>query len=121
MSKLFGFLPQQHIRQAATFDLLLKKGKRVATDCFVGCFLPTSLAYPRLGLIVSKRSCPLAVRRNYYKRKIREYFRVNQHALSGVDMVVLLRSSAENKTDRDQSACLEELFSTLAAQRNGRS
>lgn len=46
------------------------------------------LAWPRLGLIVGKKTARLAVQRNYMKRLLRELFRIRQHQLSPVDLVV---------------------------------
>lgn len=45
-------------------------------------------ASARLGIVVSKRSIPQAVERNYCKRLAREVFRAERNALAGVDLVV---------------------------------
>ena len=42
----------------------------------------------RLGLVVTKKGNPKAVRRNRIKRIIREQFRRQAHALPAVDIVV---------------------------------
>jgi ribonuclease P protein component len=42
----------------------------------------------RLGLIVPKRYLPRAVDRNRAKRLVREWFRLQQHALTGQDILV---------------------------------
>jgi ribonuclease P protein component len=44
-----------------------------------------------LGLAIAKKSLRLAVERNRVKRIVRESFRLNQHGLTGVDIVVLSR------------------------------
>jgi len=69
--------------------------------------------YPRLGIVVSKRNCALAVNRNRIKRIIREQFRLKQHALHGIDLVVLLKSSTKKIGDQEQAEWLEKLFSQL--------
>lgn len=49
------------------------------------------LGHPRLGLVVSKKSCRLANARNRLKRLLRESFRLHQQELAGLDIVVLSR------------------------------
>lgn len=119
MSKSLQFQLKQHIRCAAKFDTVLKQGKRLSNDAFVFCYVEAEVDYPRLGMIVAKRHCRLAVSRNRIKRKIREHFRLNQHALRAVDLVVLLRSSTEKIPDREQDQWLEKLFSHLVLPQNG--
>ena len=52
----------------------------------------------RLGLIVSKKTAKLAVQRNYMRRVIRELFRLNQHKLPMIDLVIQIQKAFE-KTD----------------------
>jgi ribonuclease P protein component len=50
------------------------------------------LTESRLGLIVPKRHVPRAVDRNRIKRLLREWFRLNQDALQGSDVLVRVTS-----------------------------
>lgn len=52
---------------------------------------PNPLSRPRLGLVIAKKHVRLASQRNRVKRLIRESFRLNQHDLPGLDIVVLAR------------------------------
>ena len=52
----------------------------------------------RLGLIVSKKTAKLAVQRNYMRRVVRELFRLNQHKLPMIDLVIQIQKAFE-KTD----------------------
>ncbi|GHC29081.1 ribonuclease P protein component [Aidingimonas halophila] len=47
--------------------------------------------HPRLGLVISKKSARRAVDRNRVKRVTRESFRLRQHRLPAVDIVILAR------------------------------
>jgi ribonuclease P protein component len=51
----------------------------------------SELDHPRLGLVVAKKHVKLAVQRNRLKRLIRESFRLRQHQLPALDIVVLSR------------------------------
>ena len=58
------------------------------------------LQNPRLGLTIAKKKEKTAVGRNRIKRIIRDSFRLNQHNLPNIDIVVIARNQigeAENK------------------------
>lgn len=115
MSKPFGFLSKQRIRRAAEFQIVFKQGKRLFEACFVCHFLKTERDYARLGVVTNKRNCRHATDRNRIRRQIRERFRLLQHQLIGMDLVVALKSSVEKITDQEQAQCIEKLFSQLVA------
>jgi len=75
---------------------------------------PNGLTHPRLGLVVGKKVAKRAVRRNYIKRTVREWFRQNRHQLGGVDYVV--RSKLVFGRDKSSEAvmALSALFAKLA-------
>ncbi|PIE25167.1 MAG: ribonuclease P protein component [Neptuniibacter caesariensis] len=52
---------------------------------------PNNLGQPRLGFVISKKNVRQAVKRNRVRRIIRESFRLNQHSLPAVDIIVLAR------------------------------
>lgn len=52
---------------------------------------PNDLGYPRIGLVISKKSMRRAVDRNRIKRLVRESIRFQQHRLPAVDIVILSR------------------------------
>ena len=52
---------------------------------------PNKLGYPRLGIVVAKKTDRRAVRRNYMKRVLREWFRLNRHRMPGSDLVIRVR------------------------------
>lgn len=58
------------------------------------------LEHPRLGFVISKKNVRRAVKRNHVRRIIRESFRLNQHDLPPVDMIILARPGLG-----DVSAC----------------
>ena len=116
---MFRFLSKHHIRQASEFDAVFKQGKRIVADCFAFYFIKTERDYPRLGMVISKRNCALAVNRNRIKRVIREQFRLNQHLISTVDLVVTLKSPLKKMSDEEQGECIKKLFSQLTTYCDG--
>ncbi|CUA83423.1 MULTISPECIES: ribonuclease P protein component [Gulbenkiania] len=75
---------------------------------------PNPLGHPRLGLVVGKKTAKRANRRNYIKRTVREWFRLNQHALGSADYVVRARLSFTRDTRADAVTALSALFAKLA-------
>jgi ribonuclease P protein component len=50
--------------------------------------MPTERDYPRLGIVVSKKTARRAVARNYMRRVIREWFRHHREQMTGHDLVI---------------------------------
>ena len=118
MSK-FSFLPKYHIRSAATYGVVLRQGKRLSHNGFVFTFLKHDRGYPRLGMMIGKKYCRLAVRRNHIRRVIRERFRYHQRELMNIDLVVTLKTSMEKISDQEQTQCIEQLFLELITRSAG--
>ena len=55
---------------------------------------PNQLTGPRLGVIVSKKNVPSAVKRNHLKRIVRESFRTNKHIITTYDVVVICKKNS---------------------------
>lgn len=51
-------------------------------------YQPNSLGYARFGIVASKKIARRAVARNYMRRVLREWFRLNREQLGTVDMVI---------------------------------
>lgn len=82
-------LPKQaKLLKTDDFSSVFNLRKRIANTYLVVRFKPNLLNRPRLGLVVSKKTAKLAVQRNYMKRVLRELFRLNQHQLPSLDLVV---------------------------------
>ena len=70
------------------FSSVFNLRKRIASHHLVFRYKPNMHTRPRLGLIVGKKTANLAVWRNYMKRVLRELFRLNQHQLPVLDLVI---------------------------------
>jgi len=51
-------------------------------------YMPNTLGYPRLGMVIGKKIVRRAVDRNYVRRILREWFRTHRGQLGGIDLVV---------------------------------
>ena len=79
---------------------------RVGRGSILLLALPNKLPHPRLGLVVRKKFIASAAGRNQFKRIARERFRLSQHGLPALDIVVLNRSGSDS-LNKDQ---LHNLF-----------
>lgn len=95
---------------------MLRRGRRVSGPNFQLCALPNGCGAARLGLIVGKKAEPLAVRRNYLKRLLREAFRRRLQEIGALDVVVQLRGgSGRRPAGRALREELQGLFERLNA------
>lgn len=67
----------------------------------------------RLGFVIGKKHIKLAVMRNRYKRIFRESFRVNQHQLPSVDILVLAIKGASQTSPEEISQNLDKTWQQL--------
>lgn len=87
----FGFPQWMRLKRPAEFERCFACKRSAADSVLIVYVCENQLPYPRLGCVVS-RKCGRAVRRNRYKRLLREAFRLLQYELpAGIDYVVLPR------------------------------
>ena len=65
---------------------------------------------PRLGLAVASKMAGSSVERNRIRRIVRESFRLHQHELPSVDIVVSARPRAKGASGAELRAGIEELW-----------
>ena len=75
---------------------------------------PNQLPYSRLGLAISKKWVKRAVKRNFCKRAIRESFRLRQHEVIGLDIVVLAQRELNSLTKEQIKQNLEKKWRKLS-------
>lgn len=73
------------------------------------------LNHPRLGVTVAKKKVRFAHDRNRLKRIIRESFRLNQHKLPHIDIVVVVKVGLDKQSNQQIFGCLDKLWKKLAS------
>lgn len=81
--------------------------------------IPNSEQHPRLGLTVAKRYVKRANQRNRIKRVIRNSFRLNQHDIPHLDIVVLVRNGVMEMENAEINKLIEKLWRKLSRRYNG--
>ena len=95
--KQFTFKKKERLARKKEFEKVFAKGRRLSDSNLILYVLPNGLEYSRLGLVVSAKFGG-AVKRNRFKRLVREIFRLNKRGIpEGVDIVVIPGKSAELK------------------------
>ena len=97
------------------FDVVFKNNQyRISTPEFLFLAKGNQVKSKRLGMVVSKKITAHAVNRNCLKRLIREVFR--RLDLPYLDIVVLTRIRANNRSNTALISILEQSFDKLALQ-----
>ena len=82
------------LRRKSDFDAAYARGRRIGDGFFAVTATKNNTGAARLGMAVAVRTAGNAVGRNRLRRIIRESFRVHQHELPAVDLVVSARPAA---------------------------
>lgn len=108
------FLRKHRLTKTADFSSVFnKKGPRIKGDGFLILFCYNNFSYPRLGVVAAKKRIKKAVARNRFKRIVRETFRLNQHQLKAVDLVVMANKEVLPKNGKVLAKNLENRLSEL--------
>jgi len=107
---------QRRLRRKSDFDAAYARGRRFGNGFFGVTALWNDKGWPRLGLAVAVRTAGGGVERNRIRRIIRESFRLHQHELPGVDLVVSARSQAKDAPPTELRASLATLWKKVKEQ-----
>jgi ribonuclease P protein component len=111
---MFRLTKQAKLVKTDDFSSVFNLRKRIANKHLVLRYKPNALSTPRLGLIVAKKTAKLAVQRNYMRRVLRELFRLNQHHLPAIDLVIQVQKTFEKPDFMQIKQEFEHLMQKLA-------
>ena len=108
-SRRLRFGAELRLRSKLQFDAIYAGGRRVDDRYFGLRVKANGLDHPRIGLAVAIKTMGSAVARNKVRRLVRESFRLAQHDLPPVDIVV----AAKNPTREAPAATLRASLAAL--------
>ena len=107
---------QRRLRRKADFEAAYARGRRFGNGFFAVTAMPNDIGGPRLGLAVSVKNAGGSVERNRIRRTIRESFRLHQHELPAIDLVVSARARARDAAGTELRASLLSLWQKVTEQ-----
>jgi ribonuclease P protein component len=105
---------QRRLRRKSDFEAAYARGRRIGNGFFGVTAFWNDKNGPRLGLAVAVRTAGGGVARNRIRRIIRESFRLHQHELPAVDLIVSARSRARDAAGPELRESLAALWKTVA-------
>jgi len=102
------------LTRAADYKNVFDNPVKTVDRFFTLLAVRNQLQQPRLGLAIAKKQINRAVARNLIKRTIRESFRLRQHQLDNLDIVVLARRDAGKAPRKVLRSSLERHWQKLA-------
>jgi len=96
IAESFSFPTQLRLGKPADYKKVFAKPVKSTDKFFTLLAIRNDFNHPRLGLAIAKKNIRKAVTRNLIKRAIRENFRLQQHTLINIDVIVLARRDAAN-------------------------
>jgi ribonuclease P protein component len=98
------------------FDNVFQNPFRVSSPLFTILCKPNQSSHPRLGLTIAKKRVKLATHRNRIKRCSRDSFRLHQHELPPVDLVLMVKGDISNTPNEELHKQLDKLWGKIARQ-----
>ena len=103
------------LRSKLQFDAIYASGRRIDDRFFGARIKPNGLSHPRLGLAVAVKTAGSGVARNRLRRLVRESFRLVQHDLPAIDVVVSAKNPAAGAPASTLRASLATLWNRIAS------
>jgi ribonuclease P protein component len=101
---------QRRLRRKSDFEAAYARGQRFGNGFFGVTALSNDKGWPRIGLAVAVRTVGGGVQRNRIRRIIRESFRLHQHELPAVDLIISARARAKDAARQELHASLLALW-----------
>jgi len=111
----YKFPRKLRLTTEAQFKQVYKARQKISTEIFNVYYCYNNANYPRLGVIVPKRNIKDSSRRNYFKRLIREDFRLKQYKFKNIDIVIFVNNKADSVPKKELNLFLEKQLSRLVS------
>lgn len=109
----FRFTKQQRLLSSSDYTPVFNDAPiRASHPCFL-LLCRSNNHRARLGLVIAKKHVKRANQRNRIKRLVRESFRLQQHNLPAIDVIVLARKGADALTNAEVLVIINGLWKRI--------
>ncbi|TLU65367.1 ribonuclease P protein component [Thalassotalea litorea] len=106
----YSFNRESRLLTPGHFQQVFNHPSRFGSSHFTILITSNKDANNRLGMAIAKKRVKHAVQRNRIKRLTRESFRLNQHKLPAVDLVVMVKSGIDQLDNEEINQQLEKIW-----------
>ena len=108
------FTKKQRLLTPAAFKEVFDAPERKLHQTHLMAFVRSNSAdIPRVGMAITKRKVPTAVKRNLVKRQIRENFRLQNYKLENKDIVFIVKKSINELNNKDLIKEINNIFKKI--------
>jgi ribonuclease P protein component len=108
-----GLSPELRLKKPAEFSHVLEKRLRLFSPYYSLSYRQNAKPHSRIGFVISKRQIKKAHDRNRIRRIAKEAFRVKQHEIFGLDLVIMASHQALTIENQELRRCIDTLLSKL--------
>ena len=116
MAHTYRLVKQAKMIKTDDFSSVFNFRKRISSLHLAMHYQPNIYLRARIGLVIGKKTSKLAVSRNYMRRVLRELFRLNQHEIAPVDLVIRV----QKKFGKVEFSQIKQEFNSLIIKLNQR-
>jgi ribonuclease P protein component len=112
--KSYSFPRELRLLTPSQFSRIFDQPVKAVSDHLTFLAKYNDTDHPRLGLTIAKKKEKTAVGRNRIKRIIRDSFRLNQHNLPNIDIVVIARNDIGQADNQQLQKQLSKLWKKIS-------
>jgi len=109
----YQFNRESRLLTPGHFQAVFNKPTRFGSKHFTLLITPNATENNRIGFAIAKKRVKLAVQRNRIKRIVRESFRLNQHKIPKVDIVIMAKTGIESLENKDIQEQIEKIWQKI--------
>jgi ribonuclease P protein component len=113
-----AFVRESRLLTPSDFTPVFKQPIVASTNAFTLLAMPTDRGKPRLGLTIAKKRVKKAVARNRIKRLTRESFRLHQHQIASIDIIVMAKNGTDKLSNEELIKQLGKLWKKISLRCN---
>lgn len=106
----YKFSRESRLLTPGHFQAVFSNPIRFSSNNFTLLITVNSVNQNRIGFAIAKKRIKLAVQRNRIKRLVRESFRLHQHQLANIDIVVMAKSGTDQLDNSAITQQIEKLW-----------